>query len=316
MQQTSERQEPEAIIAGHICLDIIPTLPAGDAALQYRPGVLVEVGPAAVATGGCVSNTGQVLHRLGVPTRLAGKVGDDAFGIVVRDVLARSDAELASGLLIVPGEQTSYSVILYPPGRDRMFLHYPGANDTFVSADIPDEVFAHGRIFHFGYPPLMGRMYEGSGLELARIMQRAKNAGLTTGLDMAYPDPEKASGRADWQAILTTVLPLVDVFVPSLEEVSFMLGCPASLVESLNSGPDRARRVAEHTSDLSARLLGLGAAVVGIKAGDLGFSPADGFRRSAAMRRTSLAAGLSGLGRTRDLVVGFSGFRGRHGRGR
>src|SRR5208283_2237817 len=99
MQQANEQQEPEAIVAGHICLDIIPTLSAGDDALQYRPGVLVEVGPAAVATGGCVSNTGQALHRLGVRTRLAGTVGDDAFGIVVRDVLARSGADLAGGLL-------------------------------------------------------------------------------------------------------------------------------------------------------------------------------------------------------------------------
>jgi sugar/nucleoside kinase (ribokinase family) len=114
-------------------------------------------------------------------------------------------------------------------------------------------------------------MYEGSGLELARIMQRAKNAGLTTGLDMAYPDPEKASGRADWQAILATVLPLVDVFVPSLEEVSCMLGGSAAFVESLIAGPDRARKVAEHASDLGRILLDLGAGMVGIKAGDLGF---------------------------------------------
>jgi sugar/nucleoside kinase (ribokinase family) len=271
MQRDSSRRAIEAIVAGHICLDIIPALPPDDSAWQYRPGVLVEVGPAAVATGGCVSNAGQVLHRLGVATRLAGKVGDDAFGVVVRDVLARSCEELAEGLLVAPGEQTSYSVVIYPPGRDRMFLHYPGANDTFVSADIPDEVFAEGRIFHFGYPPLMARMYEASGLELARIMQRAKSAGLTTGLDMAYPDPDKATGKADWRAILRGALPSVDVFVPSLEEVSYMLGHSADVAEALAAGPDRARKVAAHMSALSTTLLDLGAGMVGIKAGDLGF---------------------------------------------
>ncbi len=271
MQHEIDAREIEAVVAGHICLDIIPALPPSETAWQYRPGVLVEVGPAAVATGGCVCNAGQVLHRLGVPTLLVGKLGDDAFGIVVRDVLARASAELSRGLLMVPGEHTSYSVVIYPPGNDRMFLHFPGANDTFTSDDIPDEVFAQGRIFHFGYPPLMGRMYEGTGLELVRIMQRAKRAGLTTGLDMAYPDPEKASGKADWLAILATALPLVDVFVPSLEEVSYMLGSSADLAEALGSAGERAGHIAEHVSRLSRKLLDMGAGMVGIKAGDLGF---------------------------------------------
>ena len=270
MTQERAVRAVEAIIAGHICVDIIPALPPGDTALQFHPGVLVETGPATVATGGCVSNTGQALYRLGVSTRLVGKVGNDAFGQVVRDVLDRSGAELARGLLMVDGEQTSYSVILNPPGRDRMFLHYPGANDTFVCADIPDEVFAQGRIFHFGYPPLMRRMYE-DDRELACLMRRAKEAGLTTGLDMAYPDPERASGRADWRAILASVLPLVDVFVPNLDEVSYMLEGSTATIDALNAGPRRVEQVAEYASELGSRLLELGAGVVGIKAGELGF---------------------------------------------
>ena len=283
MTQERANRAIEAIIAGHICVDIIPALPPGDTALQFHPGVLVETGPATVATGGCVSNTGQALHRLGVSTRLVGKVGDDAFGKVVRDVLDRSGAELARGLLMVDGEQTSYSVILNPPGRDRMFLHYPGANDTFVCADIPDEVFAQGRIFHFGYPPLMRRMYEDDH-ELACLMRRAREAGLTTGLDMAYPDPERASGRANWRAILASVLPLVDVFVPNLDEVSYMLDGSTATIDTLAAGPTRAEHVAEYASDLGSRLLALGAGVVGIKAGDLGF-----YLRTGSEERLRLA---------------------------
>ena len=60
----------EAVVAGHICLDIIPAL-AGEAI--PAPGRLVAAGPAVTATGGAVSNTGLALHRLGVPTRLAGR---------------------------------------------------------------------------------------------------------------------------------------------------------------------------------------------------------------------------------------------------
>ncbi|NJK32936.1 MAG: carbohydrate kinase family protein, partial [Deltaproteobacteria bacterium] len=42
-------------MAGHICLDIAPALPAVPA---YRPNTLMNVGGATVATGGCVANVG------------------------------------------------------------------------------------------------------------------------------------------------------------------------------------------------------------------------------------------------------------------
>jgi sugar/nucleoside kinase (ribokinase family) len=262
---------PEAIVAGHICVDVIPALPDDPDVISYRPGVLTEIGPAAVATGGCVSNTGQALHRLGVRTELVGKIGDDAFAQVVRGVLARTDLALAQGMLVTPGEHTSYSLILNPPGGDRMFLHFPGANDTFVSEDIPDRVFARGRLFHFGYPPLMRRMYEDGGVNLARLLRRAKEAGLTTSLDMAYPDPARPAGQADWQAILARVLPYVDVFVPSLDELAIMLEGLEARQALACAGPDRAQRAGQFASRSSARLLEMGAAIVGIKAGDLGF---------------------------------------------
>jgi len=73
----------DAVVAGHVCLDIIPDLSAHpefrlDALL--RPGHLVEIGPAAFSTGGPVSNTGLALHRLGIRTLLMGKVGNHLFG--------------------------------------------------------------------------------------------------------------------------------------------------------------------------------------------------------------------------------------------
>lgn len=59
-------------MAGHICLDVIPAFKQGAASLGELlvPGKLVDVGPAVLATGGAVANTGLALHRLGVHTRL------------------------------------------------------------------------------------------------------------------------------------------------------------------------------------------------------------------------------------------------------
>ena len=67
----------DAIVAGHICLDIIPDL-SGSTLEQFRrtfvPGRLVQVGSATLGTGGAVSNVGLALHKLGLDVRLMGKV--------------------------------------------------------------------------------------------------------------------------------------------------------------------------------------------------------------------------------------------------
>ena len=81
----------EAVVAGHLCLDILPQLagiPAGEFLKLFAPGRLVEVGPASLMTGGPVSNTGLALHKLGIATRLMGKVGADLFGQAVSQIVA------------------------------------------------------------------------------------------------------------------------------------------------------------------------------------------------------------------------------------
>lgn len=255
----------EAVVAGHICLDIIPELGAGRSGAEelLRPGKLVEIGAAVTSTGGAVANTGISLHRLGVPVRLVGKLGDDLFGRALLDALRACGPALAEGTSVTAGETTSYTLVVSPPGVDRTFWHCPGGNNTFSSADVPEESLAGARLFHFGYPPLMKRMYSDGGAELAELLARVRGKGLTVSLDMAMPDPGAASGRVDWPALLARALPQVDVFLPSLDETLFML--------------DRARFASGDVradgallGELSARLVEMGAAVVGLKLGDQG----------------------------------------------
>ena len=51
-------------------------------------------------------------------------------------------------MLVTEGESTSYSVILAIPGNDRIFLHNPGANNTFCSGDIPLQALEEAALFH------------------------------------------------------------------------------------------------------------------------------------------------------------------------
>ena len=215
------------IAAGHICLDITPVFPdrrgyegIGDLLV---PGKLIRMEGASVHTGGSVANTGLALKLLGNDVTLLGKVGDDAFGGMIRQILAGYGA---GGLITAPDSSTSYSVVLAVPGFDRIFLHDPGANDTFSSADIPEDALEDAVLFHFGYPPIMKRMYTITGAELTVLFRRVKAHGIATSLDLAAVDPDSEAGKADWQAILAKALPYVDFFEPSFEELCYMLNRP------------------------------------------------------------------------------------------
>lgn len=186
-----------------------------------KPGKLIHVKDAEVHTGGSVANTGLAMKILGADVTLAGKVGDDVFGAMVQKSLKAYQAE--KGLIIGKGESTSYSVILAFPGVDRIFLHNPGANDTFSAEDISEEALEDAALFHFGYPPLMKSMYADDGEEMIRVFRKVRKAGTATSLDMASVDPDSEAGQADWRKFLERVIPYVDFFEPSVEELCFML---------------------------------------------------------------------------------------------
>ena len=214
----------KVVSAGHICIDITPAF-AGEAVTEVsqrlQPGKLINVGEADIHSGGSVSNAGLAMKILGADVYLAGKIGDDAFGDIITSVYRKYNAE--EGLIRRAGEMSSYSVVLAIPGIDRIFLHNPGANDTFTAEDLSDELLDGTALFHFGYPPLMRQMFVNDGDGLVAVVKKAKAAGAAVSLDMAAVDPNAESGKANWELILKKTLPYVDFFVPSVEELCFML---------------------------------------------------------------------------------------------
>ena len=263
-----------AVVAGHICLDMIPNLDhlkPGQFSELFQPGRLIVAGAVTFAPGGPVPNTGIAMHRLGVPVDLIARVGNDPFGQIVRDIIAAQDGHLAQGITADERSATSYTVIICPPGMDRFFLHCPGTNDIFCAEDIDWRLVEQAGIFHFGYPPIMRRMYIEGGAGLLEVYRQAKATGATTSLDMTLPDPSSPGGQADWAAILARVLPYVDIFAPSIEELLFMLRLKT--YDSL-SQPGRTSLLEQVTpellSDLSGELLRLGVKMAVIKLGERG----------------------------------------------
>lgn len=262
---SAARAKPEVVVAGHISLDVTPTLYGP---VKIEPGRLVVVGPAVMSTGGVVCNTGLALHRLGLRVGLTAKVGADMFGTAVRDSLARHGEHLAAGIQICADQPTSYTIVINPPGVDRTFLHCSGANQTFSSDDVAYDALRDVRLFHFGYPPLMPLMYANGGAELRTMYERVQAAGPATSLDLCVPDPDSDAGQVDWRQVLGQALPFVDVFAPSLDELLLMFGRQVDAPRPAPS-PAIAPDLAQLTT-LGDLLTRMGAAVVVIKLGDRG----------------------------------------------
>lgn len=270
-----------AVVAGHICLDIIPHF---DHHISLDPGRLYEVGSPTIATGGAVSNTGMTMHLLGQPVTLMGKIGDDSFGKSVLDVVRARAPELLSGMAQSPAVATSYTVVVNIPGTDRMFLHCPGANASYSSADVNWPLVADAHLFHFGYPAFMAAMYADDACELLAMYARAKELGVTTSLDPGMPDAAGPAGKVDWQRVLTRLLPSVDVFMPSADELLYMIDSARFGKGDELSGNELA--------ELGAKMLAMGVAVAAVKLGKRGM-----YIRSAGKARLE----AMGAGQPADL---------------
>lgn len=282
--------EPDAspsagvMVAGHVCLDIIPSLPPGVAARAWRPGSLDMIGPALFGVGGCVGNTGIALHRLGARTTLVARVGDDVAATALVRLIRETVPASQTHLRRIAGAAGSYSIVLNRPGQDRAISHFPGVNDTFVADDVPEPLLASSALLHVGYPTLMAAMVADDGRELAQLMTRAHSHGLATSLDLAHVTFGPGAQGVRWPALLSRVLPDVDVFLPSIDEAVQLLG---RRVRRDPGGPDL-----ESVAAIVRELLDLGVGIAGLKLGEHGLY----VRSAAGPRIAAVPAKLRRLG--------------------
>lgn len=101
--------------------------------------------------GGAPCNVLALLAKMGRRTAFIGKVGDDQFGHMLREV--GIDAGISMDALVMdPNVHTTLAFVKTAENGDRDFSFYrnPGA-DTLLNADeIPQELIADTKIFHFG----------------------------------------------------------------------------------------------------------------------------------------------------------------------
>jgi len=209
------------LVVGNLVLDMTPVFPERGRPINmsdFVPGRLLQMNGIQVHAGGVCGNVGMALAALQTDVTITAIVGEDEFS----DILSRK--LMASGVNInckKSGQtNTSYSIVIAPPGIDRIFLHDPGVSDYFETSSVTDESLRSSQFLHFGYPPLMRKIYQDDGESLADLFRRAKQFGLYTSLDMAFIDPNSRASEANWNTILSKTLPYVDFFLPSIDDMA------------------------------------------------------------------------------------------------
>ncbi len=257
----------DVVVAGHIALDILPDMSMLKPEQVIDAGKVYEIGNISYSTGGAVSNTGLALHRLGINVDLLAAVGDDWLGEAIIDYVRGFGAALGDNIQVVPGAASPYTVVIEPQNHDRTLLTNTGVYNDYGLDHIDLERVAAAKLFHLGYPTLLPRLYEDDGAGFLTLLRAVKGTGVITSIDLSLPPPDSASGRADWRTILGRCLPLVDIFLPSIEEIMFMLRRP----DLERWGADLFDRLtAAYLADLAQELIALGAGVAGLKLGERG----------------------------------------------
>ena len=201
---------PGVAIVGTVTFDLITRVTS-----MPTFGALQPVAAVASSVGGAPGNSGMILARLGVPTFVGGRIGDDHFGRFVHTELAAACD--VSGVIVTPSGSTSVTLVMVDPDGERGFLYHSGLNATYDACDVSvSQLAAAGvRHLHVAYTTLLPAF---SGASLQGLFRSAHEAGMTTSIDVTW-DPSAA-----WLTPLGSALAEVDLFAPNREEALAITG--------------------------------------------------------------------------------------------
>jgi len=201
---------PEITCIGILVADLV----GGPLVAYPSKGKLVTVENMGLYNGGCATNTGIALARLGIETQVLGMVGSDGLGDFLINLLKREGVDI-QGITRSTTKNTSATMVILNEGGERSFIHYIGANGEFGIDNINFELLKNTKIAHIAGSFLMS---EFDGHETAETLKILKKMGIMTSLDTAWDSTGK------WLAIIEECLPYIDIFIPSLDEAQMISG--------------------------------------------------------------------------------------------
>jgi sugar/nucleoside kinase (ribokinase family) len=192
---------PRVVVLGEVMTDVV-AVHDGPLAFASDTPARITLGP-----GGAGANTAAWLARAGVPVALIARIGNDA----AADVALRGLDGVQLHIARDRERPTGTCIVLVAPGGERTMLPDPGANAALATTDLPDELFAQGRVLHVsGYSLLRS----GSRAAALAAMDRARAVGMSVSVD-----PASAALLRDDPAFLDRARP-VDLLLPNEDELA------------------------------------------------------------------------------------------------
>lgn len=177
---------------------------------------LLEANP-----GGAVCNVLAMLEKLGKKTAYIGKVGQDMFGIQLKEAVEEVGIDTRN-LIMDPVYHTTLAFVhTYPDGdRDFSFYRDPGADMMLTKEEVSEELIRDSRIFHFG---TLSSTHPGVREATRYAIDVAKDAGCIITFDPNLRPPLWKS-LEDAKVEIEYGMSKCDVLKISDNEVEFMCG--------------------------------------------------------------------------------------------
>lgn len=157
--------------------------------------------------GGAPCNVLALLNKMGKRTAFVGKVGEDQFGILLRNTITEAGID-ASCLVTDSTVNTTLAFVHTYPDGDREFSFYrdPGADMMLRAEEVDPDFIRRAKIFHFG---TLSMTHDGVRAATKKAVRAAKDGGclisfdpnlrppLWTSLDLAREQMEYGFGVCD-----------------------------------------------------------------------------------------------------------------------
>ncbi len=171
--------------------------------------------------GGAPCNVLAMLKKLGRSCAFVGKVGEDMFGHLLRDVAAEAGICMDHLVFDRDARTTLAFVKTFANGdRDFSFYRNPGADLLLTEDELPLDVIANSRIFHFG---TLSMTHEGVRKATCKAIDCAKAGGALISFDPNLRPPLWAS-LEDARAQISYGLAHCDILKIADNELEFMTG--------------------------------------------------------------------------------------------
>ena len=168
--------------------------------------------------GGAPANLAVAAARLGAQTAFIGKVGADAFGRYLKEVLAENKVDV-SGMAVDADYPTTIAVVSVDATGERNFSS-ANADVMLSKEDISEGALKAAKIVHFGSVSLTADPSRTATLDAAA---RAKKLGAVITYDPNYR-ADLWKNKEDAIAQMKAPLPLVDILKVSDEELPLLTG--------------------------------------------------------------------------------------------